>query len=271
LPFTLSHAAAVLPFARTRLPLAALVAGSVAPDLPYYVPSPVSSRLTHSPSGLLVDMVLGALLLAVHEYVARAPLHGLTGRPVPPRRAWSGAREESRRAALAAVALAVGAATHMAWDSFTQAGGALVRVWPPLSTPVAGPHLVFNVLMYASSAFGLGAVAWWMWRHGRLGRATRDEGSGWNERDGRGGSAERDGVGGTKRGLDVVPGRVRVVVWAGLGLCAAVGVAVGASSPRAAVSGYDLVRAAAVGGLCGSGAGLAAWTTLWWCRLVPRR
>ncbi|MEE2045837.1 DUF4184 family protein, partial [Nocardiopsis tropica] len=38
MPFTLSHVAAVLPLARTRLPPAALVVGSVVPDLPYYLP-----------------------------------------------------------------------------------------------------------------------------------------------------------------------------------------------------------------------------------------
>ena len=38
MPFTGSHPAAVLPLLRTPLPASALVAGSVAPDIPFYLP-----------------------------------------------------------------------------------------------------------------------------------------------------------------------------------------------------------------------------------------
>ncbi len=38
MPFTPSHAAAVLPFLRTPLPASALVIGSIAPDLPFHLP-----------------------------------------------------------------------------------------------------------------------------------------------------------------------------------------------------------------------------------------
>ena len=38
MPFTPSHAAAVLPFLRTPLPASALVVGSITPDLPFYLP-----------------------------------------------------------------------------------------------------------------------------------------------------------------------------------------------------------------------------------------
>jgi hypothetical protein len=52
MPFTLSHPAAVLPFVRRPFSAAALVAGAVAPDLPYFArstPVPVSARSWYEP------------------------------------------------------------------------------------------------------------------------------------------------------------------------------------------------------------------------------
>jgi hypothetical protein len=66
MPFTGSHPAAVLPFARTAMPASALVAGSVAPDLPLYLPTPYSAELSHQIVGVLtVDVLAGFLLFAL--------------------------------------------------------------------------------------------------------------------------------------------------------------------------------------------------------------
>ena len=56
-PFTVSHAAAVLPLQRLgkhRLPLTALMVGSMAPDFGYFFSSEASRALTHSFSGLFI-------------------------------------------------------------------------------------------------------------------------------------------------------------------------------------------------------------------------
>jgi hypothetical protein len=45
-PFTPSHAAAVLPFLRTPLTASALVIGSITPDLPFYLPVEFRGRRT---------------------------------------------------------------------------------------------------------------------------------------------------------------------------------------------------------------------------------
>lgn len=250
MPFTPSHVAAVLPLARTGLPPAALVVGSVAPDLPYYLPLPVAAATTHGPAGLWLDVLLGGAVLALYAYVLRPPLHALAGgSPAPRARAPRSAREAARVAALTAAALAVGSVTHMAWDSFTQTGGALVRAWPLLSAPVVGPHLLYNVLMYVSSAGGLAVLAWWVHRE-RARRAGREAG-------------ERSGS---------VPGdRVRVLVLSALAVCAVAGAVAGGLSDRAQVSGYDLVRCLLVGAVTGGGLGLAAWTAVWWSRRPLRR
>ena len=73
MPFTPSHAAAVLPLLGTRLPASALVAGSVAPDLPYYLPVELGVR-THTAAAVVgADLLLGLLLWAVWHGVVAAP------------------------------------------------------------------------------------------------------------------------------------------------------------------------------------------------------
>ncbi|MES0833836.1 DUF4184 family protein [Nocardiopsis tropica] len=253
MPFTLSHVAAVLPLARTRLPPAALVVGSVVPDLPYYLPLPLSATTTHTPAGLWLDVLLGGAVLAVYTYALRPPLHALAGRASGA--GGAGAGRPVHAAALAAAALAVGAATHMAWDAFTQTGGALVRAWPLLSAQVVGPHLLYNVLMYASSALGLAVLAWWAWR--RRGRP------------GKGGASPGACGPGTDRTRGLPAPRVRTAALAAVAVCAVAGAVLNGLSERAAASGYDLVRCLLVGAVTGTALGLTAWTAAWWGRSVP--
>ncbi|RHW25669.1 DUF4184 family protein [Nocardioides immobilis] len=63
---TLAHPAAVLPLGRLGLPMTALVAGSVVPDIPLFLWWVRGYELTHSLVGILVvDVVLavGVVLL----------------------------------------------------------------------------------------------------------------------------------------------------------------------------------------------------------------
>jgi hypothetical protein len=91
LPFTLSHAAAVLPAVRTdgsgrgRLVPAVLVAGSFSPDMTYYAASAVSGAMefgdvTHSfPGVFTVDVVIAWALVGLWLLV-REPLVALLPR-----------------------------------------------------------------------------------------------------------------------------------------------------------------------------------------------
>ena len=57
MPFTVSHAAAVLPLhrlSRHKLPLTALMVGSMAPDFGYFFSYEASRALTHSFAGLFI-------------------------------------------------------------------------------------------------------------------------------------------------------------------------------------------------------------------------
>jgi hypothetical protein len=169
-PFTPSHAAAVLPFLRTPLPASALVAGSIAPDLPYYVPLEFPWRTHTALAVVTTDLLLGALAWALWHALLSAPALaaapaalrgrltgiplGLEGRNSPVALGWT------------ALALVVGAGTHVLWDEFTHP-----RRWGTAHVPALdatwGLLPGYRWLQYASGLVGglvlLGWLARW-WR-----------------------------------------------------------------------------------------------------------
>ncbi|CAN5476066.1 DUF4184 family protein [soil metagenome] len=170
MPFTPSHAAAALPFLRTPLLPAALVAGSVAPDLPYFLPLPVLRGATHEWwSAPTVDLVIGASALLIWFAVLRAPLLALAPRWISARMLaaapW-GPRPFGRTAVgLVFASLFVGIVTHLVWDAFTHRGS-LPQVLPALATQW-GPLPVFSWLQHLSTITGLVILAVWARRWAR--------------------------------------------------------------------------------------------------------
>jgi hypothetical protein len=184
-PFTPSHAAAVLPFVGTALPASALVIGSVAPDLPYYLPVDLPWD-THTASAVVtVDLLLGGLAWVVwHALLAEPALAWAPGAlrarladvPLGLARRVRSARE----LLLTALALVVGAATHVLWDEFTHAGRwgtehlpALARDWGPLPG--------YRWLQYASGVLGAAVLILWLVRWWRRAPAAplRDRPAAW--------------------------------------------------------------------------------------------
>ncbi|MCH8629189.1 DUF4184 family protein [Arsenicicoccus piscis] len=161
MPFTLAHPAAVLPLRRTGLPMLALVAGSVAPDLVLFVHVGVSYHQTHSLVGVLTwDVLIGVLLAAAWVWLLWGPLvdaapGSLRDRLPHPH------RTGPRWWLIAVPTFAIGAATHVLWDSFTHVDGWWVQraQWLRDGTPP-----VYKLSQYASGAVGLAiiAVACWM-------------------------------------------------------------------------------------------------------------
>ncbi len=124
MPFTVSHVAAVLPIVgrSERLPAAALVIGSMAPDYPWFLTRGRTAQLSHSPLGVVtVDLAVGLLAFAVWRLWVQRPSRDLLPRavgerlPQPPGFA-------VRDLPWAALAVVIGALTHLVWDSFTHAG-----------------------------------------------------------------------------------------------------------------------------------------------------
>jgi hypothetical protein len=167
-PFTGSHPAAVLPFLRTPLPASALVAGSMAPDLPYYLPVDLGVRTHAALAVVSTDVVLGGLLWALWHGVLAAPAcwatpAGLRSRLTGTRLGLRRRLRSPRSTVLVLVALAVGAATHVLWDEFTHPGrwgaehvGVLSRTW-------AGEH-GYGGAQDASGVLGTVVLLVWLVR-----------------------------------------------------------------------------------------------------------
>jgi hypothetical protein len=168
-PFTISHAAAVLPLQKTRLPLAALMIGSMSPDFAYFLPGASLRVETHSIPGVFwfcwpVSLALWLLFVRVLEQPTLALLPDRWHARFRP----SDRQITLRTLALASAAVIVGAFTHLVWDSFTHRGTLAVETFPAL-------HAVafhyngwrirwFMVLQHLSTVIGLAILAIWAWR-----------------------------------------------------------------------------------------------------------
>ncbi|MFG2006025.1 DUF4184 family protein [Spirillospora sp. NPDC048911] len=175
MPFTMSHAAAVLPLARGPLVPSALVVGSMVPDVPYFFGLATLRGATHSPWGLVtIDLMFGVFFFAVFHLVWKRPLLALT-----PGRAHARLAEPAygfRRAMIKWVPLSVvvGAATHLFWDAFTHEHHSFAGAFPWLITTSWGGLALNRWLQYASGLLGAVAVAWWLVRWSRTASVMAD-------------------------------------------------------------------------------------------------
>ncbi|WP_318218131.1 DUF4184 family protein [Streptomyces sp. SCL15-6] len=175
MPFTLSHAAAVLPAVRGdgsgrgRLVPAALIAGSFSPDMTYYAASLVSGAMefgdvTHSFAGVFSVDVLIAWALVGLWLLVREPLVALLPRARQGRAAAllrCGAPRARVRPSLVGwwyVSAALGALTHVVWDAFTHLDRWGMRVFPVLGRDIAGSPLYWY-LQYGGSAVAAVVIA----------------------------------------------------------------------------------------------------------------
>ncbi|MEV0635732.1 DUF4184 family protein [Streptomyces sp. NPDC050619] len=175
MPFTLSHAAAVLPAVRTdgtgRGPLvpAVLVAGSFSPDMTYFAGSVLSGAMefgvvTHSFPGVFTVDVLVAWALVGLWVLVREPLVALLpsarrGRVAALLRCGAPrARVRPFSVLWWYVSAALGALTHVVWDAFTHLDRWGVRLLPALGREVGGSPLWWY-LQYGGSAVGAVVIA----------------------------------------------------------------------------------------------------------------
>lgn len=165
MPFTVSHAAAVLPLRRLGLPLTALMIGSMAPDFGYFFSPDASRQLTHSVTGLfLFSLPMGLFTWLFYvAFLEKATITLLSDR-WHTRFAHTDAITPSL-IARACVAILLGAVTHLAWDNFTHRFTWSSRHFPFLLGPTPGLDWmpIYHFLHGLSSVVGL--VILWIWAH----------------------------------------------------------------------------------------------------------
>lgn len=177
MPFTLSHAAAVLPAirrtGRARGPLvaSALVLGSFAPDTFFFADAVVQGLMgygtfAHSLPGVLtVDAALTAVLagcwLLLREPLVALLPRGWRGRAYAFVRGASW--RERRPPALALwfyLSAVTGSLTHVVWDSFTHPDRWGTNALPRLGEPFAFGLPLYSFVQYGTSAIAAGVLLW---------------------------------------------------------------------------------------------------------------
>lgn len=185
MPFTLCHPAIVLPLyrcARQITSLPGLVIGSMAPDFVYFFSLGIPGSFTHTLLGVLLYCVPAGLVvyLLYHLLIRDAVLAWLPsaisnrmGGPVH----WPLRSAQSVAAVIGS--LAIGAASHIAWDSFTHANTVIVNSFEIFRTlvPLGGYQIpLFKILQQLSSLVGFiviaGFVAFWFKRTMPLRKST---------------------------------------------------------------------------------------------------
>jgi hypothetical protein len=199
MPFTLSHPATVLPFARLLARwhlLSAVVIGSMVPDFGRFLPWQPARFETHSADALITFCLpVGLATYWMFQWVIKWPLIELF--PPGAYARWRDFRTPAAVASLkdwglAAGGVLFGAVTHLVWDAFTHEGARGVRMFPSLEDPavevgghrLAGAHLLQDANSLAGLLVVIAILAYGL-RRGRPGercavrRLTRSERWAW--------------------------------------------------------------------------------------------
>ena len=181
MPFTISHAAVVLPFARLlarwRL-LSAVVVGAMVPDFALFLPWRIYRFETHSAMALFTFCLpVGLATYWIFQHWIKTPVLEVLPEGAYARwHAYSSPADfaSMRQWVLAACGVVAGAVTHLVWDAFTHESARGIRMIPWLEEPVVdlGSHRIAgaNLLQDGSSLLGLIvvlAVVWYGLRRGR--------------------------------------------------------------------------------------------------------
>jgi hypothetical protein len=168
MPFTISHAAVVLPFsrllARWRVLSAALI-GAMVPDFRVFVPWRLQRLETHSALALFTFCLpVGLVTYWLFQRLIKTPIVEVL--PEGPYARWRQFASPAsigspRQWLLAGCGVLAGAVTHIVWDAFTHEGARGVRMFPVLDDPIefGRRHVdVVYILQDLSSLVGLAVV-----------------------------------------------------------------------------------------------------------------
>jgi Domain of unknown function (DUF4184) len=168
MPFTVSHAAAILPLRARWLSSSALVIGAMTPDLPLFAPFlPYSTDATHTVfAAAVTNTIVGFVLFVIwHGFFARpadwfAP-SGIRARLAPQQRPGLRVRLATPGQVLGvAASLFIGGLTHQFLDWFTHSGTPVTSRFPVFGAEVLGLPVYYG-LQIALSVLGLVLLGVW--------------------------------------------------------------------------------------------------------------
>jgi len=169
MPFTLSHAAAALPFYKLKPVWPALVVGTFAPDLQYFIWISDEDRSGHHfPQVVLFTLPLALIVLWIFEWIVKRPAIELLPSAVQRRlqdkidplsfMGW-------KRLGSIVLWIAIGIATHLCWDEFTHHHTWMSDHWSLLHADVPVPFLhpmaLLKILQHASTVLGFLVLCVW--------------------------------------------------------------------------------------------------------------
>jgi len=169
MPFTLAHAAAALPFRRTRLNASALIVGAFAPDFEYFLRlSPLGGFGHTLPGAFVLSLPLALLVLWLFHNVVKIPLIQLLPDSIQSRVTVD--PHKFSFSSLAIFALVAGSAlvgimTHILWDSFTHPHTWPYNHWLFLRQAVQLPFGIslpgYKILQHTSTIIGTTILTVW--------------------------------------------------------------------------------------------------------------
>jgi hypothetical protein len=169
MPFTLSHPAASVPFARKKFILSALVIGSMAPDFEYFFPLMPAERFGHSLPGLvLFTLPVAVIVYFIFHALLKEPLVSLLPQShqrklMPLLKNFSFG--PPRRMVMVLLSILIGILTHLIWDSFTHLDSRTMQFFPVLKQTLfqLGPSNIpiYAFLQYISSLVGIALLVYW--------------------------------------------------------------------------------------------------------------
>lgn len=169
MPFTGAHPAAIIPLAKHRFILSALIIGSIAPDLGYYVGFATPNRISHSILGIfLFSLPSGFLFFLIFHYILKRPLLELFPDSLRSR-LFKYTKKSGylsfKQLKLVILSIIIGAFTHIAWDTLThehewkQHGMNFVE-YRVLRTS-KGSIALHHIFQHGSTVAGLTIIAIW--------------------------------------------------------------------------------------------------------------
>ena len=166
MPNPIADPAASIPFIKAGLVFSALVAGSISPDLGYFISVPTPYFSHTAPGLILFDVPMGFVLLWLFHTLVKWPLLSLLPATLQ-RRLVGHAHRFSfgalKRFGLILLSLLVGSFTHLIWDSFTHENGWVVQRIVFLNISIVGTPL-YGILQNMSTILGTGILIYWFFR-----------------------------------------------------------------------------------------------------------